>query len=182
MIEEQPSEPSVHTSSLPAAPVAGEPADAPPARTLSASAPKPAATARNPDSAHQPTAIHQAIDEVMEVIETLKHAVDQMEEVLELMELAERQKLGDEREIDALRRSLRQLHDRAREHSHGAAEGTHHSREAHHRESRGGRDSHKSHKSSKAPGRPPRPAAPAPAAAPLVAPPEPDEAAAAAGE
>jgi hypothetical protein len=32
-----------------------------------------------------------------------------MEEVLELVELAERQKLTDEREIDSLRRLLRQL-------------------------------------------------------------------------
>jgi len=51
----------------------------------------------------------------MEIIEALKRAVDQMEEVLELVELAERQKLGDEREIESLRRALRQLHDRPRE-------------------------------------------------------------------
>ncbi|HEY1663361.1 MAG TPA: hypothetical protein VGI03_13160 [Verrucomicrobiae bacterium] len=33
-----------------------------------------------------------------------------MEEVLELVELAERQKLGDEREIDSLRRALQRIH------------------------------------------------------------------------
>ncbi len=32
-----------------------------------------------------------------------------MEEVLELVELAERQKSGDEREIDSLRRALRRI-------------------------------------------------------------------------
>lgn len=46
----------------------------------------------------------------MQVIEALKKAVEQMEDVLELVELAERQKLADEREIDALRRALRQVH------------------------------------------------------------------------
>jgi hypothetical protein len=61
---------------------------------------------------HRTSAIHQAIDEVMEVVEGLKRALDQMEEVLELVELAERQKLADEREIESLRRALRQLNER----------------------------------------------------------------------
>jgi len=64
------------------------------------------------EPAHHGSAICQAIDEVMEVIEALKRAVDQMEEVLELVELAERQKLGDEREIDSLRRALRNVNQR----------------------------------------------------------------------
>jgi len=51
----------------------------------------------------------------MEIVEALKRAVDQMEEVLELVEMAERQKLADEREIESLRRALRQFHDRPRE-------------------------------------------------------------------
>lgn len=55
------------------------------------------------------SAISQALDEVMQIVESLKRAVDQMEEVLELVELAERQKLGDEQEIESLRRALRQL-------------------------------------------------------------------------
>jgi hypothetical protein len=67
------------------------------------------------EPAHRGAAISQAIDEVMEIIDALKRAVDQMEEVLELVELAERQKLADEREIDSLRRALRQLHDRPRD-------------------------------------------------------------------
>jgi ribonuclease E len=67
------------------------------------------------EPAHRGSAISQAIDEVMEIVDALKRAVDQMEEVLELVELAERQKLADEREIESLRRALRQLHDRPRE-------------------------------------------------------------------
>lgn len=61
---------------------------------------------------HRVSAIHQAIDEVMAVVEVLKRSVDQMEEVLELVEVAERQKLADEREIENLRRALRQFSDR----------------------------------------------------------------------
>jgi hypothetical protein len=57
----------------------------------------------------QTSAISQALDEVMQIVESLKRAVDQMEEVLELVELAERQKVGDEQEIESLRRALRQL-------------------------------------------------------------------------
>ena len=40
----------------------------------------------------------------MQIVESLKQALNQMEDVLELVEVAERQKLGDEREIDSLRR------------------------------------------------------------------------------
>lgn len=52
----------------------------------------------------------QAADEVAEVIESLKQTLAQMEEVLELIENAERQKISDEREIESLRRALRQIH------------------------------------------------------------------------
>ena len=55
------------------------------------------------------SAISQAIDEVAQIIEALKRVLDQMEEVLELAELAERQKNGDEQEIESLRRALRQM-------------------------------------------------------------------------
>ena len=64
------------------------------------------------EPAHKGSAISQALDEVMQIIEALKGAVDQMEDVLELVELAERQKLADEREIDSLRRALRQINPR----------------------------------------------------------------------
>jgi len=55
------------------------------------------------------SAISHALDEVMQIVASLKQAVDQMDEVLELVELAERQKLADEQEIESLRRALRQL-------------------------------------------------------------------------
>jgi hypothetical protein len=55
------------------------------------------------------SAISQAIDDVMQIVDSLKRAVEQMEEVLELVELAERQKLADEQEIESLRRALRKL-------------------------------------------------------------------------
>lgn len=56
------------------------------------------------------SAISQAVSEVMQIVESLRQVVEQMEEVLELVELAERQKLADEQEIESLRRALRQLH------------------------------------------------------------------------
>jgi methyl-accepting chemotaxis protein len=55
-------------------------------------------------------AISTAIEEVNKVVEELKRALDEMEEVLELLELAERQKIDDEREIEELKRALRRLH------------------------------------------------------------------------
>jgi hypothetical protein len=64
-------------------------------------------TAREPEL--RSSAIGQAIDEVMQIVDSLKGALDQMDEVLELVEVAERQKLADEREIESLRRALRQL-------------------------------------------------------------------------
>jgi len=58
------------------------------------------------------SAISQAVNEVMQVVESLKQTLAQMEEVLELVELAERQKLTDEREIELLLRALRQFQSR----------------------------------------------------------------------
>ena len=43
------------------------------------------------------------------MIDTLRETLDEMEEVLETLELAERQKDGDEREIESLRQALRNL-------------------------------------------------------------------------
>ena len=57
-----------------------------------------------------PIAVSQAIEEVNEIIETLRATLDDMEAVLETLELAERQKTADEQEIETLRRGLRQLH------------------------------------------------------------------------
>jgi len=55
-------------------------------------------------------AISRAIEEVTQIVESLKHTLDQMEEVLELVEVAERQKTADEREIESLRQALRRIH------------------------------------------------------------------------
>ena len=65
----------------------------------------PAPRAAEPEG----SAISQAVGEVTQVVESLREALNQMEEALELVELAERQKITDEREIDSLRRLLRQL-------------------------------------------------------------------------
>ena len=69
--------------------------------------PPPPARERQPAS---PMAVQQAIEEVNYIIETLRGTLDDMEAVLETLELAERQKIADEQEIETLRRGLRQLH------------------------------------------------------------------------
>lgn len=76
-------------------PPAGPPADAPalPERKI-----------ETPSST-----INQAVEEVTQIVESLKQTLDQMEEVLELVEVAERQKLADEREIESLRQALRKI-------------------------------------------------------------------------
>jgi hypothetical protein len=57
----------------------------------------------------EPQAVAKAIEQVNEIIETLRETLDEMEGVLETLELAERQKNADEREIDTLSRSLQRL-------------------------------------------------------------------------
>ncbi len=54
--------------------------------------------------------VQEAIDQVSDIIEALRLSLDDMEEVLELLESLERQTGADERELEALRRQLRQLH------------------------------------------------------------------------
>jgi hypothetical protein len=65
-----------------------------------------------PFSAAAASALGQAVDEVHAIVESLEHALEQMEEVMRLVETAERQKIGDEHEIESLRRALRQLQSR----------------------------------------------------------------------
>ena len=55
------------------------------------------------------SAVQGAIEEVNHIIELLRESLDEMEEVLETLELAERQKVADERELETLRRALRHL-------------------------------------------------------------------------
>ena len=61
------------------------------------------------------SAIHQAVSHATEIAESLKHMIDQLDEVLELVEVAERQKLVDERELEELRRALRRIQPPRRE-------------------------------------------------------------------
>jgi hypothetical protein len=58
------------------------------------------------------SAINRAVNEVTDIVESLRQALEQMEEVLELVEHAERQKTADEREIESLLRALRQFQSR----------------------------------------------------------------------
>lgn len=66
---------------------------------------------RNAPRAAKPdgSAISRAVNEVTDIVESLRQALEKMEEVLELVEHAERQKLTDEREIESLLRALRQF-------------------------------------------------------------------------
>jgi hypothetical protein len=61
------------------------------------------------------SAISQAVAHATEIAESLKQMIDELDEVLELVEVAERQKLADEREIDELRRALRRIQPPRRE-------------------------------------------------------------------
>lgn len=61
------------------------------------------------------SAISQAVAHATEIAESLKQMIDQLDEVLELVEVAERQKLVDERELDELRRALRRIQPPRRE-------------------------------------------------------------------
>jgi len=55
------------------------------------------------------SAVSQAVAHATEIAESLRHLLDQLDEILELVEVAERQKLADEREIEELRRALRRI-------------------------------------------------------------------------
>jgi hypothetical protein len=55
--------------------------------------------------------IAKAIEQVNRITEELRRALFHMEEVLDTLELADRQKVEDEREIESLRRALRNLHE-----------------------------------------------------------------------
>ncbi len=64
------------------------------------------------------SAIHQAVVHATEIAEGLRELVDRIDEILELVEIAERQKLADERELDNLRRALRRIQPPRQMHSH----------------------------------------------------------------
>lgn len=64
-----------------------------------------------PQPSRKISAIAQAVEQINRIVDELKRALDQMEEVLETVELAERQKIEDEQEIESLRRALRRFND-----------------------------------------------------------------------
>jgi hypothetical protein len=77
---------------------------------------RPAPREEAPVRPHQParrleagSAIGKAVEEVQRIVASLEDALEQMEEVLKLVETADRQKIGDEQEIDSLRRQLRRI-------------------------------------------------------------------------
>jgi len=79
-----------------------------------ASLPRP--EPERPRTAHP---IRSAIEEVNQIVESLKAVLSEMEEVVELLEMAEVQKEVDEREIAALQQALRRL-QRGQETRHGS--------------------------------------------------------------
>ena len=98
------------TDIAPAAPVASAPIPTPREERppmLEAVASRVRELARDPEP--QQPAIRQAVEHINEIVVSLQQLLDQMEEVLELTELADRQKSTDEREIESLRRALRQI-------------------------------------------------------------------------
>lgn len=62
-----------------------------------------------PPSPKQVSAVAEAIEDVYRITEALKKVMEDLDELLETLELAERQKIEDERELDQLRRALRQV-------------------------------------------------------------------------
>jgi hypothetical protein len=64
------------------------------------------------------SAIHEAVVHATEIAEGLRELVDRIDEILELVEVAERQKLADERELDNLRRALRRIQPPRQSHGH----------------------------------------------------------------
>jgi len=54
-------------------------------------------------------ALSRAVEEARQIVASLEQVLEQMEEVREVIELAERQKTADEREIESLRRALRRI-------------------------------------------------------------------------
>lgn len=69
----------------------------------------PAAAPARPSRPASKASIQETIDQVNQIIDSLKESLEQMDEVLEVLEYFERQGHADEREIESLRRSLRQL-------------------------------------------------------------------------
>jgi hypothetical protein len=109
---EQPPAATTEEFSAESAPVPETPSPTSHADTASESLPPQRFHSPPPLSAAAASALSHAVDEVHSIVESLEHALEQMEEVVRLVETAERQKIGDEHEIESLRRALRQLQSR----------------------------------------------------------------------
>ena len=83
-------------------------ADVPPAEEPRPPAP-PEPARPGPVQRASKASVQEAIEEVSQIMATLRETLDQMDEVLEMLEDFERQGDADEREIESLRRALRQL-------------------------------------------------------------------------
>jgi hypothetical protein len=83
-----------------------ESAEATPVPAPVVSVPPPALP---PQPRHRSEPLQQAITELNQIISDLREALADLEDVAELLEIAETQKLDDEKEIEALRRTLNQL-------------------------------------------------------------------------
>ncbi len=79
-------------------------------------------------SHRQPSPLEEAIGHAERILASLKTSLEEMEEILELLEIAQAQKTGDEREIMDLRRALQRLQGHERDsgfqgHGHGQGRG-----------------------------------------------------------
>ena len=83
-------------------------------------------SAAQPQQSRTGSPITQATAQVEEVIKSLKQTLRELEEVLEILDDAQRQQIGDEKEIESLRRSLsvlqRERQSAPREESRGRSE------------------------------------------------------------
>lgn len=73
---------------------------------------RPPAPPPAPEPHRQGSAVAQAVEDVYSIVEKLKVVMEELDELLETLELAERQKIEDERELDNLRRAMRQIQPR----------------------------------------------------------------------
>ena len=74
--------------------------------------PPPPPPPPEPEPRRPGSAVAHAVEDVYNIVETLKKVMEELDELLETLELAERQKIEDERELDNLRRAMKQLSPR----------------------------------------------------------------------
>jgi len=90
-------------------PVESKPAPAETPHRLPSHVPTPAPRSAPAPQPSRKSPIEEAIEHAERIVGTLKATLEEMEDVLELLEIAQVQKSGDEREITELRRTLQRL-------------------------------------------------------------------------